>query len=219
MTELTLVIGNKNYSSWSLRPWLFLRLNHIAFREVRIALYAPDSRALILQHSPSGKVPLLHDGEFQVWDSLAICLHAIERFAPAHGWPADAARRAEARSLVAEMHSGFTALRSQLSMNCRRVPRAAPFDAAAGQDIARIDAIWTHCRERFAGDGPGLFGDWSIADAFFAPVVLRFDRYCLPCSAASHQYMDNVLALPALQEWVAAAGRETEKLQAFEVQD
>jgi len=196
MSDLTLVIGNKNYSSWSLRPWLFLRLNNIPFSEIRVPLYGPESKASIMQHSPSGKVPLLHDGEFHVWDSLAICLHLIERFEPPHGWPADLLRRAEARSLVAEMHSGFTALRSQLSMNCRRAPKASPYDAAAAQDIARIDGIWTSCRERFAGEGPGLFGNWSIADAFYAPVVLRFDRYCLPCSAASRQYMDNVLALP-----------------------
>jgi len=120
---------------------------------------------------------------------------------------------------VAEMHSGFTALRSQLSMNCRRAPKASPYDAAAAQDIARIDGIWTSCRERFAGEGPGLFGNWSIADAFYAPVVLRFDRYCLPCSAASRQYMDNVLALPALQEWVAAGSHESERLEQFEVPD
>ena len=217
MTELTLVIGNKNYSSWSLRPWLFLRLNDIPFHELRIPLYTPASKSGILAHSPSGKVPLLHDGAFHVWDSLAICLHVIERFAPRHGWPADALRRAEARSLVAEMHSGFGALRSQLSMNCRRQPAPAPYDAAAAQDIARIDAIWTSCRERFGGEGPGLFGDWSLVDAYYAPVVLRFDRYCLPCTAVSRQYIDSVLALPALGEWVAAGSAESEVLDQFEV--
>lgn len=214
---LQLIIGNRNYSSWSLRPWLFLRLNGVAFDTRRIPLYAEGSKAEILRHSPSGKVPLLIDGDLQVWDSLAICEYAIERFNLAAAWPADRAQRAQARSLVAEMHSGFTALRSQLSMNCRRTPAAAPYDDAAAADIRRIDAIWTSCRQRFAAQGPGLFGAWSLADAFYAPVVLRFDRYRLPCSAESRAYQDSVLALPELQEWIAAAREEKEVLAQFEV--
>ena len=164
MTDLTLVIGNKNYSSWSFRPWLFLRMNHIPFTEVRIPLYLAESKANILRYSPSGKVPFLRDGHIAVWDSLAICEYAIERFALATAWPHDPAARAEARSLVAEMHSGFGALRSQLSMNCRREPRAAAFDTAAAADITRIDALWTSCRERFAAQGPGLLapGRWLM---------------------------------------------------------
>jgi glutathione S-transferase len=219
MSELTLVIGNRNYSSWSFRPWLFLRMNQIPFAEVRIPLYQATSKQEILRYSPSGKVPFLRDGTIGVWDSLAICEYAIERFALAQAWPHDPAQRAEARSLVAEMHSGFSALRSQLSMNCRRTPKAAPFDAAAAADISRIDSLWTSCRERFGADGPGLFGEWSLVDAFYAPVVLRFDRYLLPCSAVSRQYMNEVLALPAVQEWVAAARRESEVLEQFEIRD
>lgn len=214
---LTLYIGNRNYSSWSLRPWLFLKMNGIPFDEVRIPLYAESSKADILKVSPSGKVPLLVDGNLRIWDSLAICEHVIERFDPPCAWPRDVAARAEARSLVAEMHSGFTALRSQLSMNCRRMPAPAPCDDAAMADIRRIDAVWTSCRERFAAAGPGLFGGWSLADAFYAPVVLRFDRYCLPCSPAARAWMDVVLALPALQAWVAAARTEAEVLTQFEV--
>jgi glutathione S-transferase len=214
---LTLYIGNKNYSSWSLRPWLFLRMNGIAFREERIPLYAENSRERILQVSPSGKVPLLVDGDVHVWDSLAICEYIVERFVPARAWPEAMAERAEARSLVAEMHSGFTALRSQLSMNCRRTPAPAPYDDAAAADIRRIDSLWTSCRTRFGARGPGLFGEWSLVDAFYAPVVLRFDRYCLPCSPVSRAWMDGVLVLPALQEWIAAARAETEVLPQFEV--
>ena len=219
MTELTLVIGNKNYSSWSFRPWLFLHMNHVPFTEVRIPLYQPDSKKEIRRYSPSGKVPFLCDGTIGVWDSLAICEYAVERFSLAQAWPQDPALRAEARSLVAEMHSGFSALRSQLSMNCRRTPRQAAYDSAAAADIARIDTLWTSCRERFGANGPGLFGKWSLVDAFYAPVVFRFDRYLLPCSALSREYMDSVMALPAVQEWVAAARLETEVLEQFEVRD
>lgn len=214
---LKLLIGNRNYSSWSLRPWLFLRLSNLPVEVQRIPLYAEGSRAEILKYSPSGKVPLLIDGDIHVWDSLAICEYAIERFDLTAAWPADVKARAEARSLVAEMHSGFSALRSQLSMNCRRAPSAAPYDDAAAADIRRIDAIWTSCRERFSAQGPGLFGPWSLVDAFYAPVVLRFDRYRLPCSTAACAYMAGVLALPAMQEWVAAACEEKEVLTQFEV--
>lgn len=218
MSDLTLLIGNKNYSSWSLRPWLFLMLNDIPFHEVRIPLFTPTAKAEILTRSPSGKVPFLQDGAIGVWDSLAICEYVIERFSPKYGWPEKRAERAEARSLVAEMHSGFGALRSQLSMNCRRRPELAGYDDAAAADIRRIDELWTSCRQRFGGDGPGLFGPWSLVDAFYAPVVLRFDRYCLPCSELSRAYMDAVLALAPMVEWVAAARAESEFLEQFEVQ-
>ncbi len=166
---MQLLIGNRNYSSWSLRPWLFLRLNNVPFETRRIPLYAEGSKAEILKYSPSGKVPLLIDGDLHVWDSLAICEYAIEKLELTNAWPADIKTRAEARSLVAEMHSGFGALRSQLSMNCRRTPAPAPYDDAAAADIRRIDSLWTSCRERFSTQGPGLFGSWSLADAFYAP--------------------------------------------------
>lgn len=214
---MKLLIGNRNYSSWSLRPWLFLRMSGIAFETRYIPLYADGSKAEILKYSPSGKLPLLIDGDLHVWDSLAICEYAIDRFSLSRAWPEDRAERAEARSLVAEMHSGFTALRKQLSMNCRRRPAVTPFDEAAAADIRRIDFIWTSCRQRFSKRGPGLFGEWSLVDAFYAPVVLRFDRYLLPCSELSRNYQGNVLALPAVQEWVEAAGLEKEILRQFEV--
>ncbi len=217
MAALKLIIGNRNYSSWSLRPWFFMRLNGLVPEVTRIALFTPESATEIQRYSASGKVPLLIDGELKVWDSLAICEYLAERYVLPRVWPADMALRAEARSLVAEMHSGFGALRSQLSMNCRREPAPAPYDEAAGRDIARIDAIWSDCRQRFAAQGPGLFGEWSLVDAFYAPVVLRFDRYRLPCSAASRAYMDTVLALPFMQEWIAEARAETEVLPHFEV--
>ena len=211
-----LVIGNQNYSSWSLRAWLFLRLNEVDFDVQRIALYTGSAKAELLRYSPAGKVPVLIDGNICVWDSLAICEYAIENLG-LPGWPTEGAVRAEARSLVAEMHGGFGALRSQFPMNCRRTPTPVPPDDAALADIQRVDAIWSSCRERFDKCGPGLFGDWSLADAFYAPVVLRFDRYCLPCSESARRYMDAVLMLPAMQEWVAAARQETEVLPQFEV--
>lgn len=214
---MQLLIGNRNYSSWSLRPWLFLRMSGLRFDARCIPLYAEGSKQEILKYSPSGKVPLLIDGDLHVWDSLAICEYAIEKFNLASAWPAGRVERAEARSLVAEMHSGFSGLRSQLSMNCRRQPGPAPYDEVAAADIRRIDTAWTECRQRFADHGPGLFGEWSLVDAFYAPVVLRFDRYQLPCSALSRAYQDNVLALPALQEWIAEACAEREILPQFEV--
>lgn len=211
-----LIIGNRNYSSWSLRPWLFLRLNQVDFDTQRIALYTDTAKAEITQHSPAGKVPVLIDGDIHVWDSLAICEYAIERLG-LPGWPAETKARAQARSLVAEMHSGFGALRNQCPMNCRRAPALLAHDAAAAADIRRVDAIWTYCREQSAAHGPGLFGDWSLVDAFYAPVVLRFHRFCLPCSEPARRYMDAVLDLPAMQEWVMAAQQETEVLPQFEV--
>ena len=214
MSEPVLIIGNKNYSSWSLRPWLALRAAGIAFQEERIPLYTPDSAAAIARHSPSGKLPVLRHGEVTVWDSLAICEYAAETFPEARLWPADRAARAQARSACAEMHAGFPGLRAQLSMNIRRrlpTPELAP--ATAGE-LARVHALWQGCLERYGG--PYLFGGFSIADAFYAPLALRFLSYGIDLPGASQAYADTLLALPALREWVAAAHAETETIAAFE---
>jgi glutathione S-transferase len=218
VTRPLLVIGNRNYSSWSLRPWLLLKVNDIPFDEIRIPLYQQDSKAAILARSPSGKVPALIDGATTVWESLAICEYIAERWQSAHCWPADASERAHARSLAAEMHGGFTALRNALPMNCRRTPGPpadTPADDALDEQIARIDEIFASCR-RAANDGEYLFGKFGIVDAMYAPVVLRFNTYQVPVSTVSKTYMQTVLALPALQAWLAAARGEVEVLERFE---
>ncbi|MDP1645717.1 MAG: glutathione S-transferase family protein [Thiobacillus sp.] len=216
MTPLTLVIGNKNYSSWSLRPWLVLRQAGIPFEEVRIPLYRPESAALLTAWSPSGKVPALHDGDIHVWDSLAICEYLHERFPEQGLWPADAGARAVARSVSAEMHAGFDALRQNMSMNIRgRYPDKGRTPECLA-DIERILAIWTDCRARFGGSGDFLFGRFSIADAMYAPVVLRFQTYAVALAGAARNYADAMLALPALQAWVADAVAEAERVEKFE---
>lgn len=207
-----LVIGNKNYSSWSLRPWLLLRQHRIAFDEMRLPLDTPQFASGIRRWSPSGRVPVLQHGDLTVWDSLAICEYADETFLDRTGWPADAAARAIARSVSAEMHAGFQALRSALPMNCRRRVSGFVADAAAQRDIARVCALWRDCRARFGAAGDFLFGGFSIADAMYAPVALRFVTYGIALDAGARAYVDALLALPALQEWLRDSATETEAL-------
>ena len=216
MTPLTLIIGNKNYSSWSLRPWLLLRQAGIPFEEVRIPLYAPGSTEALAAWSPSGKVPALHDGDLRVWDSLAICEYLAERFPEKQLWPADAAARAVARSVSAEMHAGFAALRQHMSMNIRARRPGQGRTPECLADVERILAIWTDCRARFGSGGDFLFGRFSIADAMYAPVALRFQTYGVALTGAAKDYADAVLALPAVREWVADGVAETERIAAFE---
>ena len=207
---LTLYLGNKNYSSWSLRPWLALRQLDIPFREARIPLYQPDSASRLLAVSPSGKVPALKDGELVVWDSLAIGEYLAERF-PEHGlWPSNARLRAEARSVSAEMHAGFAALRSQMPMNLRASLPGCGHTPEVLADIARIQAIWQGLRQRHNQDGAFLFGPFSYADAMFAPVVCRLHTYGVALDGAAARYADTILALPALQAWYADARAESE---------
>jgi len=212
--SLTLVIGNRNYSSWSLRPWLAMKQAGIAFEEVRILLHQPDTKEQILHHSPSGRVPCLVDGALAVWDSMAICEYVNEQYADGSLWPHDVGRRARARSVAAEMHSGFAALRTHMAMDIRGlypdrgVAALARTDVAA--DVARIRLIWTDCLA--ASGGPFLFGGFSIADAFFAPVVTRFRTYAVALAAPLAKYSDAVFALPAMQAWVAAAAAEPETI-------
>ena len=217
MTPLTLVIGNKNYSSWSMRPWLVLRQAGIPFEEVRIPLYRPESAVELAAWSPSGKVPALHDGDLSVWDSLAICEYLNERFPDKQLWPRDATARAVARSVSAEVHAGFTDLRQNMVMNIRaRYPGQGRTPECLA-DIERILAIWADCRARFGGGGDFLFGRFSIADAMYAPVVLRFQTYGVALTGAAKDYADAVLALPALQAWVADAVAETERIEKYEL--
>jgi len=207
MTELTLVIGTRNYSSWSLRPWILMRHLGIPFAERLFHLDTAEFAAEVPKLSPSRRVPvLLHDGH-RVWESLAICEYASE-LAGGRGWPTDPALRAEARSLACEMHAGFQALRSQCPMNVRAVNRRVAMTAALGSDLARIDAIWDDCRRRHAAQGPWLFGDYSVADAMFAPVALRCRGYGLPLGERASAYLATVLHDPLLRDWLDAAAVE-----------
>ena len=216
MPRYTLVIGNKNYSSWSLRPWLLMRQSGLAFDEVRVPLYLAGSKEALRKYGASGKVPVLLDGAVTVWDSLAIAEYLAERHPERQLWPAEGAQRAVARSISAEMHSGFAALRSNMSMNCRGSFPGLGRTVEVAADIERIQRIWIDCRERFGAAGPYLFGAFTVADAMYAPVVLRFKTYAVQLSSVAQQYANAVLALSALQEWVEAAKAETEVIPAFE---
>jgi glutathione S-transferase len=214
---LTLVIGNKNYSSWSMRPWLALKAGGIAFDEVFIPLYTGEAdKKRILDFSHSGKVPVLIDGNVTVWDSLAIIEYAAERFPQARLWPEDRASRAHARSISAEMHSGFMALRNECGMNLHRPAGAIDLSADARADIARIQQIWTECRARYGKSGPFLFGAFSGADAMFAPVVHRFLTYAIEVKPEAREYMNAMISLPAFAEWTRAGLAETLIIGKFE---
>jgi glutathione S-transferase len=214
--SMTLVIGNKNYSSWSLRPWLFLKYHGIAFEEIRIALYQADSKNRVRDFSPSGKVPVLIDEGLKIWDSLAIMEYLSERFPKTQGWPEDQAERAFARSISAEMHAGFMALRTHCGMNCRRTPAPKKLPEEVYKDIERIGQIWRQCRQRHQDKGPWLFGRFTIADAMFAPVALRFHTYQSDIDAEARDYVNTVLDYPAIREWVEAGKHELEVIPAFE---
>ncbi|MGV2898190.1 glutathione S-transferase family protein [Achromobacter sp. AGC78] len=204
----TLIIGNKNYSSWSLRPWLALRATGIAFTEQKLGFFTEEFSRKVGAVSPAGLVPVLLDGDFAVWDSLAICEYVAEQHPEAGLWPKDAKARARARSLVAQMHSGFGALRNALPMNIEAHLPGIKLPEAAQQDISRLQAIWHDTRAEFGQGGPFLFGAFSIADAFFAPVVSRFTTYGIAAAGAVRDYMDAVLALPAMQDWMRDARAE-----------
>lgn len=208
--SLTLAIGNKNYSSWSMRPWLALKACGIAFDEVMIPLYTGEAdKQRILDFSKSGKVPALVDGDVTVWDSLAIIEYLAERFPEAKLWPEDPASRAHARSVSAEMHSGFMALRKECGMNLHRPVAAKPLSADAQANIARIQESWAECRQRYGKMGPYLFGAFSAADAMYAPVVHRFRSFAIEVTPETRAYMDAMMALPAFQEWTEGALAET----------
>lgn len=204
---LKLVIGDRNYSSWSLRPWLALKHAGLPFEEILVPLRSPTTKAEILKYSPSGKVPCLIDGETVVWDSLAICEYLAESVPTL--WPAERKARAEARSISAEMHSGFAALRQGLSMDVRAsLPFVQPSPEVAA-DVARIVAIWEDCRARYGHKGPFLFGHFTNADAMYAPVAFRFLTYHVDLPEASRRWVETVALLPAMQEWREASKAET----------
>jgi glutathione S-transferase len=205
---LKLIIGNKNYSSWSFRPWIGMKVARIPFDEEVISLNAPDFKPRLSAVSGTGKVPTLIDGEVKIWESLAILEYLAEKFPQSKLWPADAAPRAHARAIASEMHAGFLPLRRLLPMNMWRPVIARELTAEAEVNVKRIDAMWQDCRARFGKDGLFLFGAFGAADAMYAPVVARFHTYAVPVSAAAKQYMEAVKALPAWGEWSAAALKE-----------
>lgn len=215
MPRPLLAIGNKNYSSWSLRPWLAMRQLGIDFEERRIPLYGPGAKDEVLRHSPSGKVPCLVEGNLRVWDSLAILEYLAETRRGL--WPEAPAARAMARSISAEMHSGFSELRTHMSMNIRKRHPGKGRTPAVLAEIARITGMWSECRSRFGGAGPFLFGRFSAADAMYAPVVLRFRTYEVELPPDCRAYADAVLALPAMRDWIADAEREPEVIEKFEL--
>lgn len=215
--SLTLYIGNKNYSSWSFRPWLALKAANIAFKEVLIPIYAgADDKQRILDVSPAGKVPVLTDGDVTVWDSIAIIEYLAEKFPGAGLWPKDVAARANARAISAEMHGGFGALRRECGMNIHRPVRAKALSDEARDNIARVQEIWSGCRERHGQAGPFLFGAFSAADAMYAPVVHRFRTYAIDVSQPVREYMEAMLAHPAFAEWTTQALAETLVIERFE---
>lgn len=218
MPRLKLVIGNKRYSSWSLRPWLLLTHFAIPFDEITILLDTPEFKPEVLKYAGSGKVPCLVDGDVAVFETLAIIEYLAESFPDRAVWPADRAARALARSIANEMHAGFAGLRAACPMNLRRHFPWKDRGPAAAADVARIVAAWRDARARFGAGGPFLFGAFSAADAMFAPVVTRLDTYAWPVAADTRAYMDAILALPAYRAWKAAADAETEILAADEVE-
>jgi glutathione S-transferase len=210
MSDCTLVIGNKNYSSWSLRAWLAAKVAGLAFEEILIPLDESNTRQQILRHAPSGRVPVLKHGERTIWESLSICEYLAELLPDARLWPADVEARAIARSVSAEMHAGFAALRTHMPMNVRsRFPEEGRKPGVL-DDINRVTAIWRGCRRRLGEtpEGPFLFGHFTVADAMFAPVVTRFRTYAVDIGDDAQAYADAIWALPAMQEWSEASKNE-----------
>jgi len=217
VTDLTLVVGNRNYSSWSLRPWILLNHLGLPFREVRLALDTPEFEAHVGRYSPTRRVPVLVDGELAVWESIAI-LEYLSELAGGAGWPADRAARALARAACAEMHAGFAALRSAYPMNIRARNRRVPTTAALEASVRRVDALWSECRERYGVGGPWLFGAYSAADAMFLPVAFRFQTYGTHgLGPLARGYMASALADPLVEPWVSAAEAEAETIASEEL--
>lgn len=208
MSGLTLIIGNKNYSSWSLRPWIFMKNAGIEFAEKRVALDTDQTKTQLEPYFSNNKVPVLMDEDLIVWDSLAILEYIAEKYPDSHGWPVDSGARATARSVSAEMHSSFLELREDLPMNCRKKFTNFSISSAAQKDINRINILWRDCKKRFSNQSPWLFGDFCIADAMFAPVCFRFYSYGVKLDGFEKEYVKSMLSLPHIIDWRKAAQKE-----------
>lgn len=216
MTDLKIIIGNKKYSSWSLRGWLAVKLSGLDFDEVKLSLDTPEFYQRIKDYSPTNCVPVLHHGEAIVWDSLAI-IDYIDRLCPTLKlWPDDMTAFAHAKAISCEMHSGFAALRNAATMNIGTTFKGLKLSDAVAKDVARIDAIWSECRAKFGTEGDFLFGGFSAADIMFAPVIFRFETYDLPRSDCAADYITSMLNHPAMQNWVADALAETTLINVYE---
>ena len=218
MSKLTLVIGNKNYSSWSLRPWIFLRHHQIGFEEKRVPLFVEETAGALAEYDSDFKVPVLKDGELVVWDSLAILEYVAETYLENKGWPMDLNARSVARSISAEMHSSFPNVRNELPMNCRKKFKNMILSQEVEREIDRIKHVWKKCRIEYGSNGEWLFGDYSIADAMFAPVAIRFNGYNISLSGIEEKYVASVLRHPAIIEWIEAGKHETEVIEANEIE-
>jgi len=218
MAKLTLIIGNKNYSSWSLRPWVFMRYHKINFEEKRVALFTETTAEELSEYNSDYKVPILKDGDFVVWDSLSILEYISEKYLKSNGWPHEASSRAIARSVSCEMHTSFVNVRNELPMNCRKKFLNIKLSSKAEREIDRIKELWRKCRTQFGEEGEWLFGQYSIADAMFAPIVLRFDGYNISLTGVEEAYVQSVLKLPSIIEWVEAGKLEREIIEADEIE-
>jgi glutathione S-transferase len=216
MSTLTLVIGNKNYSSWSLRPWIFLRHNKVEFTEKRVPLFVDITERELSEFDSDYKVPVLKDGNLIVWDSLSILEYVSDVYLAGQGWPQDQNARAVARSISSEMHSSYYHVRNEMPMNCRRKYNTVTLSQEASREVERIKSLWQKCRNQFGHDGKWIFGEYSIADAMFAPIVIRFDGYSVPLTGVEAEYAENVLRQPEIIDWIAAGRQETEIIEACE---
>jgi glutathione S-transferase len=210
---MRLLIGNKNYSSWSLRPWLLMKQLGIPFEEELLSFNAPDFAARVRRVNPAGRVPVLVDGDLAIWDTLAIAEYLAEMKPEAGVWPKDRAARARARSLCAEMHSGFAAIRETLGMNCTARFPTPLLPNAVRREVERVLEIWRDARRQYGGSGPFLFGAFCAADAFFAPVTRRFVTYSIALPPEAQRYVEAIESLPAMQAWLTAGKEEREFVQ------
>ncbi len=217
MSKLTLVIGNKNYSSWSLRPWIFMKYANLPFTEKRIPLFQETTNAELAPYFSNHKVPVLVDDDLVIWDSLAIMDYISDQYLDANGWPSDVKAKALARSISAEMHSSFFNLRNELPMNCRK--RFINFELSEGvkDDIQRIKNIWRKCKTEYGADGEWLFGKFSIADAMFAPIAIRFNGYHVPLNELENAYVQSILTLPDVINWIESGKQEKEVIEMDEI--
>lgn len=217
MSDLSLVIGNKNYSSWSLRPWFLMKYFDIPFSEIRIPLCQEITEKALEPYSPTLKVPILIHKNLKVWDSLAICEYISENFLSGKGWPKVTEARAVARSISAEMHSSFFNIRNEMPMNCRKRFENLTISSEASSEVNRVEEIWSQCREKYSTSGPWLFGEFTTADCMFAPVVLRFITYGIELNHICLQYVSTIYTHPAIVYWVESAKLEAEIIEEFEV--
>jgi glutathione S-transferase len=217
VSKLTLVIGNKNYSSWSLRPWIFLRHHEIDFKEKRVPLFIDGTEQKLAEYDSDYKVPVLKDGDHVVWDSLSILEYLSEVYLHGGGWPDDQYVRSVARSVSSEMHSSFLNVRNELPMNCRKKYDKIVPTEDADREIVRIRSLWKKCRKQYGGNGEWLFGRYSITDAMFTPVAIRFSGYSIPLEGIEADYVQSVMSHPGVIEWMEAGKMETEIIEECEL--